>query len=102
ARDKSISLRNFEPNVAEPGFVGEVIFRDGFGNLITNVNADRLAEAAAASWIIEMGGERIEGIVRTYGDRPAGSLIALFGSSGWAGIAVVHGGAGRQPTPHSG
>jgi S-adenosylmethionine hydrolase len=101
-RDKFITLRNFEPNVAEHGFVGEVIFRDAFGNLITNVNADRLAEAPAASWIIEIGGERIEGIVRTYGDRPAGSLIALFGSSSWVEIAVVNGDAARQLTAGSG
>ena len=43
--EKFITLRNFEPNADEHGFVGEVIFRDTFGNLITNINADHLAGA---------------------------------------------------------
>ena len=41
-RDKFITIRNFEPTADEQGFVGEVIFRDAFGNLITNINADHL------------------------------------------------------------
>ena len=43
----SITLRNFEPNPDESGFVGEVIFRDNFGNLITNVNSTHLAGPSA-------------------------------------------------------
>ena len=42
-----VTLRNFEPSSDELGFVGEVIFKDTFGNLITNIHADRLADAAA-------------------------------------------------------
>ena len=33
----------------------------------------------------------IEGLVRTFGDRTPGTLIALFGSSGHLMIAVVNG-----------
>ena len=36
-RTRFVTLRNFEPTADEQGFVGEVIFRDAFGNLITNV-----------------------------------------------------------------
>ena len=43
-----ITLRNFEPNADGQGFVGEVIYRDAFGNLITNINADHLAEHLVA------------------------------------------------------
>src|SRR5262249_36209540 len=38
-----INLRNFDPTADGQGFVGEVIFRDAFGNLITNVSAAHLA-----------------------------------------------------------
>jgi S-adenosylmethionine hydrolase len=101
-RTKFITLRNFEPTADEQGFVGEVIFRDTFGNLICNVNADRLGDLAPGTWLIEIAGERIEGIVRTYGERPTGTLIALLGSSGWVEIAVVNGDAARQLTAGAG
>jgi S-adenosylmethionine hydrolase len=97
-----VTLRNFEPSAAEHGYVGEVIFRDAFGNLITNVNADHLAGTPPDSWTIEIAGERIEGINRTYGDRPSGTLIALLGSSGWVEVAVVNGDAGRLLTAGAG
>ncbi|MFI5457228.1 MAG: S-adenosyl-l-methionine hydroxide adenosyltransferase family protein [Isosphaerales bacterium] len=101
-RPRFITLRNFEPSAADQGFVGEVIFRDAFGNLITNIRADHLADAPAGSWEIEIAGERIEGIVRAYGDRPSGTLIALVGSSGWVEVAVVNGDAARQLTAGAG
>ena len=52
--------------------------------------------------MIEIAGERIEGILRTYGDRPPGTLIALVGSSGWVEVAVVNGDAARQLTAGAG
>ena len=54
------------------------------------------------AWVIEIAGERIEGILRTYGDRPTGTLIALVGSSGWVEVAVVNGDAARQLTAGAG
>jgi S-adenosylmethionine hydrolase len=101
-RDKFISLRNFEPTADPEGYVGEVIFRDAFGNLITNVTADHLADFPRDGWTIEIAGERIEGVLRTYGERSAGSLVALVGSSGWVEIAVVNGDAARQLTAGAG
>ena len=100
--EKFITLRNFEPNADGQGFVGEVIFRDAFGNLITNINADQLADVPRSAWEIEIAGERIDGILRTYGDRPTGTLIALIGSSGWVEVAVANGDAARQLTAGAG
>ncbi len=101
-RDHFIRLKNFESNRDERGFVGEVIFRDTFGNLVTNINADLLGEAMPRDWMIEIAGERIDGFVRTYGDRPAGSLVALVGSSGWVEIAITNGDAARHLTAGAG
>ena len=76
------------------GFVGEVIFRDTFGNLITNVERRAASRRhPAEDWTVEIAGERIEGLVRTYGEKPTGTLVALVGSSGWIEIAVVNGDA---------
>ncbi len=93
-----ITLRNFEPMADDTSYVGEVIFRDTFGNLITNVNESHLAGYPADDWVVEIAGERIEGLSRTYGDKPTGSLLALAGSSGWVEIAVVNGDAARHLT----
>ena len=88
-------LANFAPRTEARGLMGEVIFRDHFGNLITNVPAGRLASESSAGWVVEVAGERIAGLTTTYGDRPAGTLVALAGSSGWVEVAVVNGDAGR-------
>ncbi|MGO9466020.1 MAG: S-adenosyl-l-methionine hydroxide adenosyltransferase family protein [Isosphaeraceae bacterium] len=101
-REQFVTLRNFEPSADDHGFVGEVIFRDPFGNLITNVCDDRLGDSRRELWTIEIAGEHIHGIVRTYSDCPPGSLVALSGSSGWVEIAVVNGDAARQLTAGAG
>jgi S-adenosylmethionine hydrolase len=95
ARDKFITLRNFEPTKAEDGLVGEVIFRDAFGNLITNVAAERLGPNPSDGWTFEIAGVKVEGLARTYGERPSGTLVALIGSTGWLEVAVVNGDAAR-------
>lgn len=97
-RSKIISLANFEPRTDEHGIVGEVIFRDAFGNLITNVSASRLAHSPPETWAVEIAGEEIEGLSRTYGDRPPGTVVAVAGSTGWIEIAVVNGDAARALT----
>lgn len=89
-------LRNFEPTPADDGFIGEVIFKDPFGNLITNLKAGHLAGRPADAWVAEIGGRRIEGIARTYNEQPSGALIVLIGSGGWVEAAVVNGDAGRH------
>ncbi|WP_250846824.1 SAM hydrolase/SAM-dependent halogenase family protein [Aquisphaera insulae] len=99
---KLVRLRNLEPTRDSSGFQAEVIFRDTFGNLITNLSASLLAESPPDGWVVEIAGHRIEGLSRTYGDQPSGSLIALVGSSGWVEIAIVNGDAGRHLTAGAG
>ncbi|WP_165249711.1 SAM hydrolase/SAM-dependent halogenase family protein [Paludisphaera soli] len=95
ATTKYVAIRNFEPTSAESGCIGEVIFKDAFGNLITNIKEDQLAGREPGAWAVEIGGHRIEGVERTYADSAPGSLIALLGSGGWVEVAVVNGDAGR-------
>ena len=80
----------------ERGVVGEVIFRDAFGNLITNVPASLLAAKSSGGWVVEVAGQKIDGLRRTYGEEPAGSLVVLAGSTGWMEVAVVNGDAARR------
>jgi S-adenosylmethionine hydrolase len=94
--DRFITLRNFEPTMTPDGLVGEVIFRDTFGNLITNLPGERFGDVSPSAWTLELAGTRIEGLSRTYGEQPAGSLVALIGSAEWVEIAVVDGDASEQ------
>ncbi|MFO0909891.1 MAG: SAM-dependent chlorinase/fluorinase [Isosphaeraceae bacterium] len=95
-REKLVTLRNFVPSPDTNGYVGEIIFRDAFGNLISNISRELLAGHDASGWVVEVAGHRIEGLDRTYGDRAPGSIVALAGSSGWIEVAVVNGDAARQ------
>ncbi len=93
---KVISLVNFDPRATETGFVGEIIFRDAFGNLVTNVQGTQLSGSSPESWTIEIAGQKIRGLVQAYADRSPDDLIALVGSTGWVEIAVVNGDASRH------
>lgn len=94
-----VTLPMRQPQRMADGIEGEIIYVDSFGNLITNID-ERLLEqmlpvepAARNQVIVEAGSHRIEGIVRSYAERPAGALLALVGSSGRLEIAVNQGNA---------
>jgi S-adenosyl-L-methionine hydrolase (adenosine-forming) len=80
---------------AEPQAVsGSVLLADGFGNLITDITAAMLAgRTKSPSPRTTCGGHSVDGLSRTYGDQPAGTLVALVGSSGRLELAVVGGSA---------
>lgn len=95
-REKVVTLRNFVPTRDGNDLLGEVIFRDAFGNLVTNIAGSHLAGASPEDWVVEVAGAKVVGLGRTYGDHPTGSLIALPGSTGWVEVAVVNGDAARH------
>jgi S-adenosylmethionine hydrolase len=72
---------------------GEVVHVDRFGNVITSLHARDLRGTEPAR-VVEIG-ERRERIplLATYGSAPAGTLLALVGSSGYVEIAVSSGSA---------
>jgi len=67
----------------------QVLHVDRFGNLITNL----MAADATAPLTITAGGERIEGLGRTFADVTQGELVAYVGSGGYVEIAVRQGSA---------
>jgi S-adenosylmethionine hydrolase len=74
--------------------VGEVIRVDHFGNLITNITAEELAEFPSSEGpLITIGDLEIKGIHTTYGDVSEGEALALIGSSNALEIAVNRGSA---------
>lgn len=67
--------------------IGEVIAIDRFGNAVTNLVGARSGVVAAAGRPVPVRG--------TYGDVPAGSPVALTGSSGLLEVAVRDGSAAQ-------
>lgn len=72
--------------------VGEVIYVDRFGNLVTNLTA----EFVPAYAVMEAESLAIGPLRTTFGDVPPGSLIAYIGSGGQVEIAVRDGSAARR------
>jgi len=73
------------------GWHGHVIEIDTFGNLSTNIESTHLLPLGEV--IVQIAGHRIKGLVNTFGDRPMGTLIALYGTAHDLMISIVNGDA---------
>ncbi|MGC2277570.1 MAG: SAM-dependent chlorinase/fluorinase [Candidatus Binatus sp.] len=76
---------------------GEVIYVDGFGNLVSNIDR-RTAEQFATRFRHKSLSVRIRGgaamrILNAYGDAPKGVPLAIFGSFGLLEVAIRDGNA---------
>ncbi len=85
------------PERRENKIFARFLCSDPFGNLITNLRREDLPSGIdAACLVVEYAQHKFNGIVKTYGDAPAGTPVALFGSSGLLELAIVQGSAARQ------
>jgi len=73
------------------GWRGQVIEIDTFGNLSTSIDKDLLAPLGDLQ--VHIGGQQINGLVGTFGDRSPGTLIALYGTTRDLVISIVNGDA---------
>lgn len=85
-------LSTREPHYEGKTLIGEVIYVDRFGTLVTNFTAGNLPAYAT----IEIEGIDVGALGRTFGDVPAGGLVAYLGSGGQIEIAVRDGSAARR------
>jgi S-adenosylmethionine hydrolase len=90
-----VRLQRPVPTRGPEGIIGEVIFVDHFGNLISNIPAEVVAQHAKQRWI-RVGGQEVPRFVHTYAEAEPGTLIALVSSDGWLEIAISHGSAARR------
>ena len=76
---------------------GVVLRVDAFGNLMTNLTAEDVPAAMAASGEIKLAvnGKEVKKMVLTFGLGAPGEPVALFGSAGFLEIAVNRGNAAR-------
>ena len=104
--------------IASHGLAGEVLHVDRFGNIVTSVAEltwagdglvftpafekarGRMRDAerriVAANTAVEMAGQEIAGVRRTYTEVEPGEMLALVGSSGHLEIAVREGSAAER------
>jgi S-adenosylmethionine hydrolase len=92
--DDPILLPLPKPRKSSDGLCGEVIYVDRFGSLVTNIRKSDLQAYEDIS--VSVRGENVVGLVKTFGDRPPGSLIALFSSTGDLIISIVNGSASQH------
>lgn len=89
--DDPVLIELDEPVRTPKGWIGKVIAIDHFGNLSTNIMDTHLAEMEQIT--INVAGYTINGLVKTFGERPPGELIALIGTDHDLSISVVNGNA---------
>jgi S-adenosyl-L-methionine hydrolase (adenosine-forming) len=87
-----------KPEKTDNSWHGQVIHIDHFGNISTNIRIENLGDAMKMKENINVHLNEIEikGMVNTFGERSVGELIALIGSTGNLGIAVVNGNAQQR------
>lgn len=87
-----------QPERTATGWRGEIIHIDHFGNLASNIRREQLPEWQSAPEKLEVRlcGVEIHGLVKTFGERAPGELVALFGSTGNLIASVVNGSAAQS------
>lgn len=99
------TIAQMKPSSIEPAIrrgktlEGKVIYVDGFGNLVTNIDRATLDAFAAsfrtASLLVRIGKGASMETFQSYGDAPSGAPLATFGSFELLEIAVRDGNAAR-------
>jgi len=82
-------LRIKQPVVSDTEIVGEIIYTDSFGNLITNVSSNLVAGFSK----VKIGDIIVDTVAKSYQDVAKGEFLAIIGSSGFLEIAVNQGSA---------
>jgi len=89
-----------QPVRTRSGFTGEIIHMDHFGNLSTNIRQEHLGQPENVT--VRLGGVEVHGLVKTFGERSPGELVALYGSTGNLIVSVVNGSAAQRLDTHVG
>jgi S-adenosylmethionine hydrolase len=100
---RSTSIETLElphPTESSRTLRGEVVYVDGFGNLVSNIDR-RTAEQFGSrfrhkSLSVRIKGGAAMGILDTYGDAPKGASLAIFGSFNLLEIAIRNGNAAAK------
>jgi S-adenosylmethionine hydrolase len=87
-----VRLAYTEPHYEGKAVIGEIVYVDRFGTLVTNLTTELVPPYA----VLAVEGLDIGPLRRTFGDVPTGGLLAYVGSGGAIEIAVRDGSAARR------
>jgi S-adenosylmethionine hydrolase len=79
-----------KPRKTENGWEGSVLHIDAFGNLVTTIRAEHLAQEKNH---IILAGQTISGLLNTFGEGKPGELVAIIDSAGYLSVCIVNGSA---------
>jgi S-adenosylmethionine hydrolase len=88
-----VRLTTPAPQLGEEVVAGEVIFVDGFGNLLTNIPGEALDRWAGRPLRVRVSDEEVRRRVRTYGEAEPGTAVVLISSLNTLEVAVCQGSA---------
>ncbi len=95
--DDSVPINIPVPRREDGKLVGQILYVDHFGNMITNIRRNDIESLGSESRKrIRIMDVIIEGIADTYANKGKGEPVALFGSTGYMEIAVNMGNACRM------
>jgi len=94
AIDDPVRIPIPQPRRTPQGWLGEVVYIDRFGNIASNIHRDDLAGLGEVT--VTLAGITIKGLVRTFGERRPGELIALYSSNDYLIVSVVNGNAAAE------
>lgn len=83
-----------QPQAKQNGWQGEVILIDQFGNIATNLTPEHLSGRMDVQ--VQIGSQKIDGLVKTFGERKPGEWAAMIGSDNYLEIAIVNGNAAGE------
>ena len=91
----SLEELGFEKPIAKDGrLLGEVLHIDNFGNLVSNIDEEKLFRFIQGQpFVIRIGGKTIHGLKKGYWEGRKGEPIALFGGGGFLEISIREGNA---------
>jgi len=89
--DRLVEIPWAEVSVMPGKIKGTVRSIDSFGNLITDIAADKLADVPTDPERVRIKCDEHEtqGLFKTYADQPQMTLVAVIGSSGYLELAIV-------------
>jgi len=87
-----------KPTITKGVIIGQIIHRDSFGNLITNIEAEAVREIKASSQVVIVLNDRKMAVrIRpSYGYGERGELLATVGGTGFLEISVNQGDASKH------
>ena len=87
--DSWVEIPFQEPVTKEKGMVGEIFHVDAFGNMISNIDGERLLHFTRGHpFVVRLGKRAIHGLKKGYWEGRRNEPIALIGSGGFLEVSI--------------